>query len=132
MRSTIPPIRETDLDRILKLIPTEVVVLYAAAVPVLAEAGAWRYTTFVIFLVGLALVPLILYADGRSTGQAASWPQYVVRTLTFAACAAAIAWPFSPWASGAELRWVRSLAVLLVPCVGALLLRERWPTVPAA
>jgi hypothetical protein len=127
--SPLPPIQETDLDRILKLIPTELLAFYTAAVPVTA-AVSWRYFPFVLFLVGAALVPLILYLDGRSTHQAARWPQYVVRTLAFVAWANAISWPFAPWASEHDVSWVRSLAILLVPLVGALVLRDRSPAAP--
>lgn len=116
--------RETDLDRILKLIPTELVAFYAAAVPILGEVP-WRYFALVLFLAGTTLVPLILYLDGRSTGQAARWPQYMMRTLGFIVWAMAVAWPFSPWLSGQHIGWLRSFAVLLVPFGGAVLLRER-------
>lgn len=120
----VPPVHETDLDRILKLIPTELVAFYAAAVPILGEVP-WRYFALTLFLSGTALVPLILYLDGRSTGQAARWPQYTMRTLAFMVWAMAVGWPFAPWVSGQDMGWWRSLAVLLVPFVGAVLLRER-------
>jgi len=129
--STLPPIRETDLDRILKLIPTELLAFYTAAVPVTAEVR-WRYFPFILFLAGAALVPLILYLDGRSTRQAARWPQYVVRMLTFVAWANATSWPFAPWASEHDLHWVRSLGVLIVPLVGAFVLRDKPPAAPPA
>lgn len=119
----IPPILETDLDRILKLIPSELLLLYTAAAPAISDVD-WSHFGLVFIGIGAALAPLILYLDGRSTGQPAPWPQYVVRTLAFIACALAIAWPFSGWAAH-ELRWLRSLSVLAVPFAGALLLRER-------
>jgi hypothetical protein len=119
-----PPVLETDLDRILKLIPTELIAFYAATVPVLSD-GRWYYLPVMLFLVGTVLAPLVLYLDGRNTGQAARWPQYVVRTLSFACWAIAVRWPFSPWLSSGTVSWLRSLAVLIVPFVGAVLLRER-------
>lgn len=121
---TLPPIGETDLDRIVKLIPAELVLFYAAAAPTISDVP-WRYFGAVLFLAGVALAPLILFLDGRSTGRRARWPQYVVRTLTFAACAMAIAWPFDAWLPRDELRWERSLAVLVIPFAGAFALRER-------
>ena len=121
---TLPPIGETDLDRIIKLIPTELVLFYAAAAPTISDVP-WRHFGVVLFLAGTALAPLILFLDGRSTGRRARWPQYVVRTLTFAACAMAIAWPFDEWIAHDDLRWARSLAVLLIPFAGAIALRER-------
>jgi hypothetical protein len=121
---SVPPIGETDLDRIIKLIPSELVLFYAAAAPTISDVP-WRYFGVVLFVVGTVLTPLILFFDGRSTTQRARWPQYVVRTLTFAACAMAIAWPFDAWLAHDEMRWVRSLAVLVIPFTGAFALRER-------
>jgi hypothetical protein len=122
----VPPVAETDLDRILKLVPTELLAFYAAASPVVGEVG-WRYFALALFAIELALAPVILYLDGRSTGLRARWPQYLVRTLAFAAWAIAIQWPFAPWLSGDLMAWPRSAGVLLVPLVGALSLRERTP-----
>lgn len=127
-----PPIRETDLDRILKLIPTEIIALYTAAVPI-APQVPWRLFPFALFVVCLLLVPVVLFLDGRNTSQPARWPQYVVRTLAFFAWANAISWPFSPWIVGDDLNWVRSLAVVIVPLIGALLLRgdRAMPSTPS-
>jgi len=127
--STLPPIRETDLDRILKLIPTEVLAVYMAAVPMISQTPG-RHCPLLLFLGGAALVPLVLYLDGRGTRQAARWPQYVVRMLTFAAWASAMTWPFAPWAFEQDRAWVCSLAVLIVPLVGALVLRDTLPAAP--
>jgi hypothetical protein len=120
----VPPIGETDLDRIIKLIPVELVLVYSAAAPSITDVR-WRFFAVVLFVAGTVLAPVILYLDGRSTGRPARWPQYVVRTLTFSACALAIAWPFECWISGDPLRWARSLIVLVIPFTGAVLLRER-------
>lgn len=124
-----PPISETDLDRILKMIPTEVLAFYTAAVPI-APQVPWRSFPLVLFLVGLVLVPIVLYLDGQYTGQPARWPQYVMRTLAFAAWGIAISWPFAAWSSSDNLSWLRSLAVLIVPLVGALVLRGDRPPTP--
>jgi hypothetical protein len=124
-----PPVRETDLDRILKLVPTDVLAFYTAAVPISPQVP-WRLFPLALYAVGLLLVPLVLYLDGCSTSQPARWPQYVVRTLAFAAWATAISWPFSAWSSGDDFTWLRSLSVLIVPLVGALLLREPPATHP--
>jgi hypothetical protein len=118
-----PQIKETDLDRILKLIPTEVIALYAALLPVMPDVPS-RFFPLIMYLAGLALVPIILTLDGRATGEQARWPQYVVRSLAFAAWGMAVAWPFSPWLSPGLGRWIIALAVPLVPFLGALLLRE--------
>jgi hypothetical protein len=117
----LPPIRETDLDRLLKLVPTEILLVYTAAVPLAADLGGTGLGV-AVFLVGLAVVPLVLYLDGRTTRQPARWPQYVVRMLVFVAWAGS--WPFGLWANERDLYWVRSLAVLMVPLVGAFALRD--------
>lgn len=118
-----PQLKETDLDRVLKLIPTEVVALYAAVLPVTADVPT-RFFPLIMYVIGLAAVPLILLLDGRATGERARWPQYVVRTLAFAAWGLAVQWPFTPWLSPGQGRWIIALAVPLVPFLGALLLRE--------
>jgi hypothetical protein len=130
-RFALPPIRETDLDRILKLIPTELLAFYTAAIPVISEV-AWRFFPFVLFIAGIALIPVTLYLDGLSTHQCARWPQYLVRILCFAAWANAISWPFAPWASAHDVTWVRALCVLIIPLVGAFALRDKLPTAPPA
>jgi hypothetical protein len=130
-KSMLPPIRETDLDRILKLIPTELLALYTAAVPVTAEVP-WPFFPLVLLIAGIALIPLILYLDGHSTQQYARWPQYLVRILCFCAWANAISWPFAPWTPERDVNWLRSLGVLIVPLVGAVALRDKLPAAPPA
>jgi hypothetical protein len=125
---TAPTIQETELDRILKLIPSELLLIYMAAAPAIADTS-WQYCGLVLFGCCTVLAPVILYLDGRSTGQPARWPQYVIRSLTFIVCALAITWPFAGWAEP-ELRWLRSLSVLAVPFAGALLLRAPEPDDP--
>jgi hypothetical protein len=120
----LPPVGETDLDRLIKLVPVEMVLLYTAAAPTISELQR-RYFAVILFAVGIVAAPVILFLDGRSTGQAARWSQYLVRTLTFAACAMAIAWPFELWCAGDTLHWARSLAVLVIPFIGMITLGKR-------
>lgn len=120
------PIGETDLDRVLKLIPTDVVAIYAAAIAIMPEV-TWRYFPLTAFLVGVALVPFILFVDGRATGKPARGSQYAVRIVAFAVWAAAMAWPFGFWTDPGDLRWALALAVPLVPVVGERLLRAPRP-----
>jgi hypothetical protein len=120
----LPPVHETDLDRILKLIPTDVLALYIAAAPV-AELLRSTCIPLVLFLVGVALVPLVLFIDGWTMNAPARWPQYVARTLVFIAWAVAIAWPFTPWLVKDDLIVVISLGVLVVPLIGGYALRVR-------
>lgn len=122
-------ISETDLDRILKLIPTEVLALYTGALPIAPEVPT-RHFTFIMFVTGLVMVPFVLVLDGRATGQHARWPQYVVRMLAFALWAMACSWPFAAWAEPDNARWVVALGVLLVPFIGALVMREKTAIPP--
>jgi hypothetical protein len=119
----LPPTRETDLDRILKLIPTEMLAFYTAAGPVTADLQS-PSLRFAIFLGCGVLVPVVLYLDGRNTGAPAAWPQYAIRVLTFVAWAIAIAWPFAAWSSDDSFSWLRSSGVLVIPLVASLLLPQ--------
>ena len=119
----LPPASETELDRVLKLVPTETLAFYAAASPLLGVG--WLYLALALFATGLVLAPLILFLDARSTGVAAPWQQYVARAAVFATWAMAIAWPFVPWMPTDTLRWLRSASVLLVPLAAASWLRDR-------
>ncbi len=120
----VPPVQETDLDRILKLIPTEVLALYTAIDPLTAHVS-WAYFPLALFLGGVALVSLVLFLDSRAMNVRARWPQYVVRTLAFIAWALAASWPLAPWLAKNDVIWVSSPAVLVVPLVGGLVLRAR-------
>lgn len=124
-RAEPPPIRETDLDRALKLIPTEVLAFYTAAAALAPQVPSqWRqWFPLGLFVVGLVLVPIVLFVDGKNTNQPARASQYVVRTLAFVAWASVISWPFAPWIDGGQLIWLRSLAVLIVPVIGTLVVR---------
>jgi hypothetical protein len=123
-RRQLPPVHETDLDRILKLIPTEVLALYLAAAPIAEQLRPTRFP-LVLFLAGLALVPIVLFVDGRLMNAPARWSQYIARTLAFIAWAAAASWPFTPWLVEDDLTAVISLGVLVVPLTCGYLLRSR-------
>lgn len=116
------PIPDGDLERIIKLIPGEVVALYTAAMA-FGPSPPTRAFALTLFLLGVALVPLILWLDGRQAGVRARWPQYVVRTLAFAAWAFAISDPLAPTVSIADVRWLPGLAVLALPIIGSRVLR---------
>lgn len=116
---------ESDLDRTLKLIPMEVVTLYAS---ISIVEVPWRYFPFVLYLVGLGLVPLVLWLDGRASGAHARPSQYVVRTLAFTAWALVVRWPLGPWLDEDGTRWLPAMLLPVIPFVGALLLRPKAPT----
>ncbi len=130
-RALGPEVKETELDRLLKLIPTEIVTLYAAILPIAPEVP-WRYFPLMTFVVGLLLVPSVLALDGWATKEHAGWPQYVIRTLAFAVWALAVMWPFAPWLDPGRSRWIIALAVPLVPFLGSRLLRVKSPQPPTS
>ena len=116
-----PPIQQTDLDALLKMIPTEVLCFYTAAVAVVPKVGL---PALLLFVVGLGLVPIVLFFDGRTMNAPARWPQYVVRMLAFVAWANAITNPFDLFGVGVDaLSWLRAVAVLLIPLIGHLLIQ---------
>lgn len=121
-RTALPPVVESDLDRFLKMIPTEVLAFYVAAITMTSETSS-RFLLLVLYVAGTALVPLMLFIDGRNTNARPSTSQYVMRTLTFLAWAAALSWPFTPWAEPLA-RWLRGALVLVVPFCGAIVTRE--------
>jgi hypothetical protein len=111
-------IEETDLDRILKLIPTEVLSLYVATIPIATDVPS-RFFRVVSFFIGIVAVPLVLALDSRATQRPARWPQYLGRTVVFAIWASAAAWPFALWFAPGGLRWALAMAVPLVPYAAA-------------
>jgi hypothetical protein len=128
--AAVAPLGETELDRLLKFVPIEIVGLYTALIAVIPRMPlSWMSKApLVLFLIGIALVPLVLAADGRATGVRAGWQQYAIRPLAFATWAMAIRWPFEAWWPQATSDWLVSLGVVLVPFLGNLLLRDRQPT----
>ena len=120
------PAPETDLDRVLKFVPTEIVALYLALMP--SVSGIPTEGLPLLFAAGLGLVPLVLFLDGRATGVRAPWQQYVVRTLAFVVWAMAIEWPFERWWPENGVPGLIAAGVVVAPFVGNLLLRERKPS----
>ncbi|HEY4240526.1 MAG TPA: hypothetical protein VGM88_11960 [Kofleriaceae bacterium] len=118
-----PLIRETDLDRLLKLIPTEILAIYTAAAPSVQRAG-WTRLHVGLLVAGVLLAPLVLFLDGRATGEPAPWPQYVVRTVAFVGWGLAIAWPFGADDFEAWRGWPLAVLILFVPLVGAVWWRK--------
>jgi hypothetical protein len=117
-----PPTDETQFDRILKLIPTDVVTLYTASIPFLT-GETWKYARVVALGIGVAFVVLILFLDGRITKQPAPWAQYVVRSVALAAWGIATLWPFW-WVEPSDgLRGAIAIAVVAVPVVGERVLK---------
>ncbi len=112
-----PPIDETRLERLAKLIPGDVVSVYVAAIG-LGKFTTWPSYTLAVAIGCTVLVPLLLYLDARPTGKVPA-TQYVVRTLAFVAWAFAISQPLSPWA---VTPIAPALIALLLPVIGERLI----------
>jgi hypothetical protein len=124
LKAVAPPVAETNLDRLLKLIPSEVLVAYPAVVA-LGAPSAWPYYELALLLTGLLVVNLSLHRDGKTSKLIPDWRQYLVRSLAFVAWALVISSPLAPfadWINTDDVRWVASFAAVGIPVVGYLLL----------
>lgn len=95
------PSSETWLDRVLKMVPTEVLTVYPAALA-LAAVVAWPYYETTMAVVGLVAVVLALDRDGAQQGLRPTWHQHVVRCLAFAAWTMVLGNPLAPLSISAE------------------------------
>jgi hypothetical protein len=116
--SEVPGDPETSLDVIVKLIPAEVVTLYAAA-SAFPDLATSRYGAPALLVLGTLLTPLVLFLVGRRLDRPVSVAQYVVRILAFVAWAFTIGNPLAP--HDPVPRWIPGIAVLVIPIVGSLL-----------
>jgi hypothetical protein len=103
-------------DRIVKLIPGEVVLLHSALGALGAVRGA-PWARWAILVGGVGLAMLDLFASARTNRSAAHAGQYVIRGAVYLA-----------WAVTVDPRWLQlgnawmpALALVLVPCIGAFL-----------
>ncbi|MBC7973558.1 MAG: hypothetical protein H7138_01140 [Myxococcales bacterium] len=118
---TPPPIPESTIERLIKLIPADVVAIYIPALG-LAELVHWPSYRLAVSLGGLVLVPLLLYLDADAANERVPPLQYVIRTLAFAAWALLIGQPFG---AGAVNPVISALVALVLPVLGERLLRAR-------
>lgn len=115
-RGTLP--LETSLDRLLKLLPCEVLLFYPAAIA-LARSPAWHLT-----VMGLGLVSTLasLYFDGRAWNLQQDWRQHAIRSAAFVVWALALGDPLGAWLDGAQVRRIAAFLSLGIPVAGYLLL----------
>jgi hypothetical protein len=116
-----PPIPESTIERLIKLIPADVVAIYIPALG-LDELVHWPSYRLAVSLGGLVLVPLLLYLDANAANERVPPLQYVIRTLAFAAWALLIGKPFG---EGAVNPVISALVALVLPVIGERLLRAR-------
>lgn len=119
------PPQETQLDRLLKLVPCEILLFYPAAIA-LAPSPAWHLA---LLGLGLGLSLASLHLDGRAWHLPQDWRQYAVRSATFVAWALALGDPLGAWLDGAQVRRIAAFLSLGIPIAGYLLLPLE-PTAP--
>lgn len=112
------PPQETQLDRLLKLMPSEILLFYPATIA-LARSPVWHLA---VLGLGLGLGLVSLYLDGRAWHLPQSWGQYAVRSATFVAWALALGDPLGAWLDGAQVRRMAAFLSLGIPVAGYLLL----------
>lgn len=124
---------ETKLDRLLKLIPTEVATAYLPLAAIGAPRG-WAYYELALTIAGVIAVVLVLRKDGEHNQLQPDWRQYVVRCLAFVAWALAVSnplAPFSAWIDREDVEWLAAFGAAAIPVAGYLLFaRTPQPTLP--
>lgn len=117
--SRAPPLNESRLERLVKLVPADVVSVYIPAIA-LGSLTTWRWYSLTITIAGTLLVPLLLLLDARSAKEPVPLVQYVVRTLAFVAWAFVISTPLGTIGLSPV---VPALIGLVLPLIGERLVR---------
>ncbi len=111
---------ETRLDRVLKLIPTEVITVYPAALA-LAAVFAWPYYEATMAVLGLIAVVLVLGRDGAKVRMKPTRHQHVVRCLAFAAWTMVLGNPLAVFSISAEQAHLfGAVGAAFIPVLGYL------------
>jgi len=119
-----PPINESLIERLVKLVPADVVAIYVPALG-LGRLTTWPHYALVISIAATVLVPLLLFLDAHSANERVPPLQYIIRTLAF------VAWAFligDPLGAGAVHPLLPALVALVLPIIGERLLRTRPST----
>jgi hypothetical protein len=118
------PPDETKLDRLLKMLPSDVLLFYPAAVA-LTSTIPWAYYQLLMVAIGLAAIIINLHRDAKANKLPDDWRQYLVRCAAFVAWALFVSTPLAPfarWIPPQTVHQVASLAAVLVPLLGFVLL----------
>jgi len=114
-----PPIlSDSQLERLTKLVPADVIALYIPALS-LGAFTAWPYYALAVTIGATALVPTLLYLDARPSKERVSLVQYAVRTLGFLSWAFAIGQPLAPYQVSPV---IPALIGLVLPVLGERLI----------
>jgi hypothetical protein len=108
---------ESWLDVVAKLLPAEVMTLFAAA-KALSPPKTWEWA---LIAMGAVLTPLVLWVDGRRAQQAAPGAQYVLRTLAF------VSWALAVAPQPGVKSWITAIAVVLIPLIGSFVFPPSGP-----
>lgn len=112
----VPP--ETKLDRLLKMIPTEVIAAYPAALA-LAAVFSWPYYEIIVAVLGIVAVTLVLRRDGVVTHLQPTLRQYVVRCLAFVTWTLIVGNPLAVFSVSAEQAHVfGAVGAVFIPLIG--------------
>ena len=113
-----PPLTETKVDRLLKLIPSEVLMAYPAALALAAQI-AWPYYDTMLAVLGLVLVAATLVRDGKIHQLPQDWKQHAVRGLVFASWTLLIGQPLAPFRVDPETaRTTGAVGAAFIPTLG--------------
>jgi hypothetical protein len=118
-----PVVDETVLERLVKLVPADVVALYVPALG-FRSLISWPGYPLAVALGGTLLVPLLLFLDARSSRERVPRVQYIVRTLAFVAWTLVIS---DPPGLGVMHPVIPAVIALVLPVLGERLLRGQPP-----
>lgn len=112
-----PPV-ETKVDRLLKMIPTEVIAVYPAVLA-LSAMIAWPYYQTTIAVLGVFAVVASLWRDGQTNRMRPRLQQYIVRCLAFIAWTLVIGNPLEPFLITTERAHIfGAVGAAFIPFVG--------------
>jgi len=113
------PINESLIERLVKLVPADVIAIYVPALG-LGRLTTWPHYPLAIAIAATLLVPLLLFLDARATKEGVSPLQYIIRTLAFIAWALLIS---DPLGKDVVSPVITALVALALPTIGERLLR---------
>jgi len=116
------PAGDTRVDRLLKVIPTEVIAVYPMALA-LAALIAWPYYELTMAALGMLAVVLVLRHDGAIAQRQPMQRQHIFRCLIFMAWTMVVGNPLATWSvTTAHVHLFGAVGTAFLPCLGYLVL----------